>query len=216
MPFIGRVLLEPVSAKTWRKVQPFRYQGRDEPIDIEAGETDLTSVPGIVPPIIAAKTGAHLLAALLHDELWHRGRQARALDRLARTGAVADAVLLARALEIGAEVYLDRRSRSRVRPKIEFADADGLFRRVMRELDEEARARRKATGRREPGVPWWRRWLMWAAVRWASILGHQGWRGTTLADWGRLLLVTSIVASVVVALVVGQFERGGATWSGGR
>jgi hypothetical protein len=37
------------------------------------------------------------------------------------------------------------------------ADADGIFRRAMRELD----------------VPFLRRWMMWAAVRWASGPGQQ-------------------------------------------
>src|SRR5687768_5434661 len=37
------------------------------------------------------------------------------------------------------------------------SDADGIFRRAMREL----------------GVPFLRRWMMWAAVRWASGPGRQ-------------------------------------------
>jgi hypothetical protein len=55
-------------------------------------------------------------------------------------------------------------------------DADGLFRRVMREL----------------GVTFLRRWIMWTAVRWAALTKPDGRRGW-LADAPRVLLV-SIVA----------------------
>ncbi len=55
-------------------------------------------------------------------------------------------------------------------------DADGLFRRVMREL----------------GVPFLRRWIMWTAVRWAALTKPDG-RRDWLADAPRVLLV-SVVA----------------------
>jgi Protein of unknown function (DUF1353) len=58
------------------------------------------------------------------------------------------------------------------------ADADGLFRRSMREL----------------GVPFVRRWLMWAAVRWGA-----GPRSLVSPGLGQLLLVLLVtVPSVVV------------------
>lgn len=66
--------------------------------------------------------------------------------------------------------------------RISAVDADGLFRRAMREL----------------GVPFLVRWFMWAAVRIASLAdpgGRPGW----LRDLPRVLLVT-IVALPVVAL----------------
>jgi hypothetical protein len=61
------------------------------------------------------------------------------------------------------------------------ADADGLFRRSMREL----------------GVPFVRRWLMWAAVRWGS-----GPRSLVAPGIGQLLLVLLVTgpAMVFVAL----------------
>lgn len=66
--------------------------------------------------------------------------------------------------------------------RISAVDADGLFRRAMREL----------------GVPFLVRWFMWAAVRLGSLTdpgGRPGW----LRDLPRVLLVT-IVALPVIAL----------------
>lgn len=66
--------------------------------------------------------------------------------------------------------------------RISAVDADGLFRRAMREL----------------GVPFLVRWFMWAAVRLGSLTdpeGRPGW----LRDLPRVLLVT-VVALPVVAL----------------
>jgi hypothetical protein len=60
-------------------------------------------------------------------------------------------------------------------------DADGLFRQAMRELE----------------VPFLRRWIMWAAVRWASLFKRDG-----RADWWkeipRLMLVTLVAIFVVL------------------
>lgn len=64
------------------------------------------------------------------------------------------------------------------------ADADGIFRRSMRET----------------GVTVPRRWMMWAAVRLAS-----GMRGATATDWLAFLLVTPLgLAFVAVPAVVVQ------------
>lgn len=66
--------------------------------------------------------------------------------------------------------------------RISAVDADGLFRRAMREL----------------GVPFLVRWFMWAAVRIGSLAdpgGRPGW----LRDLPRVLLVT-VVALPVIAL----------------
>ena len=59
------------------------------------------------------------------------------------------------------------------------ADADGLFRRSMREL----------------GVPFVRRWLMWAAVRWGS-----GPRSLVTSGVCQLLLVLLVSVPAVVFL----------------
>ena len=60
-------------------------------------------------------------------------------------------------------------------------DADGLFRRVMRELE----------------VPFLRRWIMWGAVRWAALMksdGRAGW----LRDAPRVALVTIVALPFVL------------------
>ncbi len=59
------------------------------------------------------------------------------------------------------------------------ADADGLFRRSMREL----------------GVPFVRRWLMWAAVRWGA-----GPRSLVAPGIGQLLLVLLVTVPAVAFL----------------
>jgi hypothetical protein len=63
------------------------------------------------------------------------------------------------------------------------SDADGLFRRAMRELD----------------VPFLRRWLMWAAVRIGAGLSYANWR--EIAIW-LLVAVPSVIFLLVPALVL--------------
>jgi hypothetical protein len=72
-------------------------------------------------------------------------------------------------------------------------DADGIFRRALREL----------------GVPLYKRWLMWTAVRTTSILLHKGLRGTPLKDLMILvpfallnMVLLAIPVSVVYAFIV--------------
>ena len=78
--------------------------------------------------------------------------------------------------------------RERAAPgKMDWIDADGVFRQAMREL----------------GVPFLRRWIMWAAVRWAALFRPRGlrrwWR-----EAPRVLLITVIAVPVVAppAIVV--------------
>jgi Protein of unknown function (DUF1353) len=64
-------------------------------------------------------------------------------------------------------------------------DADGLFRQAMRELN----------------VPFLRRWIMWAAVRWAALFksdGRAGW----LKEFPRVLFFTLIGVFVILPPVV--------------
>jgi hypothetical protein len=77
---------------------------------------------------------------------------------------------------------------------MEYIDADGLFRRAMRELE----------------VPFLRRWIMWAAVRWGALFkpgGRRGW----LREAPRVLLVTLVAIpfvlppAVVVGVALGAF-----------
>ncbi len=64
-------------------------------------------------------------------------------------------------------------------------DADGLFRQAMRELN----------------VPFLRRWIMWAAVRWAALFksdGRAGW----LKEFPRVLFFTVVGLFVILPPVV--------------
>jgi Protein of unknown function (DUF1353) len=64
--------------------------------------------------------------------------------------------------------------------RISRVDADGLFRQAMREL----------------GVPFLRRWIMWAAVRWGALAKPDGRRGWWKEAW-RVLLVTLLALPIV-------------------
>jgi hypothetical protein len=76
-----------------------------------------------------------------------------------------------------------------------YIDADGTFRRAMREL----------------GVPFLRRWVMWAAVRWGALVKPHGRRLWLRESW-RVLPLTLVVLPIVLppALVIlvalGLFE----------
>lgn len=61
--------------------------------------------------------------------------------------------------------YLIEHELSRERPRLTSRDVDGLFRRVMR----------------EEGVPWPRRWVMWAAVRAAAPFNPDRRKGLGIA-----------------------------------
>ncbi len=64
---------------------------------------------------------------------------------------------------------------------LDYVDADGIFRRAMRDL----------------GVPFMKRWIMWAAVRWGALLkpgGRKGW----LKEAPRVLLVTAVALPIVL------------------
>ncbi len=86
--------------------------------------------------------------------------------------------------------------------KLRYVDADGIFRRAMRELD----------------VPFFQRWVMWAAVRWAALVkpgGRAGWR-----DEAPLVLLVTVVAlpfmvvpvATVVAAMVQLFALEVVLW----
>lgn len=64
-------------------------------------------------------------------------------------------------------------------------DADGLFRQAMRELN----------------VPFLRRWIMWAAVRWAALFKPDG-RAEWLKELPRVLFFTAIGLLVVLPPVL--------------
>jgi Protein of unknown function (DUF1353) len=64
--------------------------------------------------------------------------------------------------------------------RIHRIDADGIFRQATREL----------------GVPFRRRWIMWAAVRWGALMDPAGRRGWCKEAW-RVALVTAIALPIV-------------------
>jgi hypothetical protein len=71
--------------------------------------------------------------------------------------------------------------------KMDYIDADGIFRRAMRELD----------------VPFLKRWIMWGAVRWGALV-KPGGRRRWLHEAPRVLLVTIVALPFVLpaALVI--------------
>ena len=70
----------------------------------------------------------------------------------------------------------------RARPRVcTYAEADGLFRRALHDLD----------------VPLLRRWIMWAAVRWVSLIRTRLREGP--GDIGRVLLVSLFPGTFVAA-----------------
>ena len=71
---------------------------------------------------------------------------------------------------------------------MDYIEADGTFRRAMRDLD----------------VPFLKRWILWGAVRWGALVkqgGRKGW----LKEAPRVLLISAVALPIVVppAVVVG-------------
>lgn len=73
-------------------------------------------------------------------------------------------------------LWRDRAAKGEMR----WVDADGIFRRAMRELD----------------VPFLRRWIMWAAVRWGALVKPRGREGWLRESW-RVLLFTLLALPFV-------------------
>jgi len=68
---------------------------------------------------------------------------------------------------------------------LSWLDADAIFRRAMRELD----------------VPFLRRWILWAAVRYAALTKKGGLKGWWKESW-RVLLITLVALPIVAAPAV--------------
>jgi hypothetical protein len=79
--------------------------------------------------------------------------------------------------------------------QISWIDADAVFRRAMRELE----------------VPFLRRWMMWAAVRWAALTKPRGTESWWRESW-RVLLVTLMAAPFVVPPAVVIFASLALFW----
>lgn len=68
---------------------------------------------------------------------------------------------------------------------LSYADADGIFRRAMRELD----------------VPFFHRWVMWGAVRWGALVkpgGRDGWG----AEAPLVLLVSAVALPFMIVPIL--------------
>lgn len=65
-------------------------------------------------------------------------------------------------------------------------DADGIFRRVMREL----------------GVPWLVRWLMWTGVRWGAVANRRRRRGVS-TDLPLMIVWTLLALPMIVPASIG-------------
>lgn len=125
MPFTSNtvsVISTDLRAGLWKLTRSVVYEGREQTFAVPPGfGTDFATIP---KPLrwLMGRTGAHTLAAVLHDWLVTEG---------IATGVVSH------------------------------RDADGLFRRVLR----------------ESGTPAVQRWIMWAGVRYGSLAGgrRDGW-----------------------------------------
>ena len=127
MPFKNKHLhVSRVDERTWRLRYPLTYVGTDDTIVVPSGfETDFASVPRSLQ-WLAPATGKYTLAAILHDYLCS----------LMHNGWACPPNYAGLAMT-----------------EISARDADGLFRRVMR----------------EEGVGVVQRWLLWSGVRIGAI-----------------------------------------------
>jgi len=193
VPFLGLPGLDPTeTGAQFVTRQTVRYVGRDASWLVPAGmTTDLASVPGWLRGVVDS-WGAYTLAAILHDylcciasgEVMSYNREAgRVYGHEATLGTDDDGM---RRRPRGAGSLPEWVSRR---------DADGLFRRVLREA----------------GVPLPQRTLMWVAVRLATAYsGGCTWReaGATAAVLPLGLVVTVLaVPSWLARQVLGALGR---------
>lgn len=161
--------LQVVSHTHLALTQGIGYRGARDRWDIPAGfRTDLASVPQVFQWLVDDR-GAHTLAAVLHDWLCYLIREHRA-------GRIVP----------GHPGY--------GQPVPTQSEADGVFRRVMREEDVDLPTR----------------WLAWAAVR----LG-QGMRDATARDWWHLAAVLPgglLVAALTLPPALGRLVLRLAVW----
>lgn len=74
------------------------------------------------------------------------------------------------------------------RPPADSSDTDGIFRRAMEDL----------------GVPWGKRWIMWTAVRWASLFNADRRYGRRIAaDLPRMIGMSALALPVMLTGAAG-------------
>lgn len=147
MPFTTDLVTREWAGHTWKLVHALKYQGQEDTFTIPAG---FVTDYATVPDALCwliNKTGPGYTKAAVLHD-WLLTELAAGADP--EHGDV---------------------------PPANSRDADGLFRRVMR----------------EEGVPFMRRWLMWTAVRWASLFNKRRAYGRNLlADLPRMLPFTLV------------------------
>lgn len=163
MPFKSTHLhVARVDATTWRLRHALTYIGTDDTIVVPVGfVTDFASVPRSLQ-WLAPSTGTYTLAAIVHDWLCEHMRDGKA-------------ALPAPGCQLG-DTW-DRIVTSR--------DADGLFRRIMR----------------EQGVRPVQRWLLWAGARVGAIRNPHR-RPGTLRDLPALAATAVVAAPFVLPVLV--------------
>lgn len=162
MPFADPLpALAVASDTTWRLVGPLVYRGATETFTVPDGF--LTDLASVPRPVqwLVPVSGRYTWAAVLHDWLCSQLSSCRLLG------------IDPRAAQAG--------------PR----DADGIFRRVMREY----------------GVPPARRWLMWAGVRLGSLVDpsrRAGWWRDAPAVAALALAAAPLVLPLSVAVAAAQ------------
>lgn len=161
MPFLNKALLvSRFDERTWELEAPLRYQGNDDLIVVPAGfRTDFASVPRSLQ-WLAPSTGKYTLAAVLHDYLCS-GMVNGFVPVPTGSGPLDPWTL------------------------ISSREADGLFRRVMR----------------EEGVGPVQRWLLWSGVRIGAIRNRHR-RPGTLRDVPTLLAGAIVCAPFILPPLV--------------
>jgi len=184
VPFLTRVAVRRVGSDRWELLEDLVYQGRWETITVPAGfRTDFASVPALTASLIP-RTGPWDEAAVLHDYL---------CTDLRRYWEEQQLYLRVRS-ENGRPLYPHPRP-----PLVSARDADGLFRRIMREgsrLDGETP---------EDAVGPVTRWLMWTAVRWGAAgnpARRAGWWRDAPAVLGISLAVVLVVLAALAAVTL--------------
>lgn len=158
----SKVKLETHGDTSFRLLEDVVYEGKCGTFTVPAGfVTDFASVPAQVSWLIPSY-GKYTLAAIVHDYLCV---QLNDRHRGLRESS-------------GDDIFVPASAR----------DTDGIFRRIMRELE----------------VPFLRRWVMWTGVRWGALANPARRKGVA-KDLPLMLLWSLLSAPVVIpaTIVVG-------------
>lgn len=172
MPFKKQsVTLETFGESKFKLVDTLVYEGKEQTFTVPAGSvTDFASVPKTITWLIPPY-GKYTLAAILHDWLCEQLNKSHYLIEARKHGPTI-------------EIATGTPSNSR--------DTDGIFRRVMRELE----------------VGFIRRWVMWTGVRWGALFNparRKDWHkdAAMVLLWSIIAAPVVIPASILVAISLG-------------